>query len=381
MPQQDDLSPLRSPEYASAIQKLEELLTQSNRAFLIGAGCSKCANLPLAAELTAKAIDSAKLDEHSKSILSAIKENFNGADHPNIEDFLSELVDLTAIADRRKTRNAAMTTTTLGRREYTIKQLQDAGEQIKIAIHDEINHNVEIACHRRFVDLIHRPSRPGLKPESQRVDYLVLNYDTLIESALAIGKIPYADGLEGGSVAWWNPETFQKPGLSARVLKMHGSIDWYEMPGEVFPRRITPTISGLDGNRRIMIWPASTKYRETQRDPYSQLANLAREILRPKVETQRVLAICGYSFGDSHINLEIDSALRESGKKLTVVVFSNEAEFSGKIKEWYDDDSLREQVLVFGRRGFWHGEETYPSTLDLPWWKFENLVRILEGER
>lgn len=381
MPDPDDLSPLKTSQFTSAIEKLEELLTQSHRAFLIGAGCSKCANLPLAGELTEKAIASFELNERSKEILAAIKGNFDGAECPNIEDFLSELVDLMAIADRRTTRKAAVTTTSLGGKDYSTEQLHEAAEQIKRAIFKEINHDVQIDCHRRFVELLHRPSRPGLKPESQRIDYLVLNYDTLIECALAIGKVPYADGLEGGTVAWWNPETFRKPGLSARVLKLHGSIDWCEIPGEVFPRRIPLSISGLDGNRQIMIWPASTKYRETQRDPYSQLSNLAREILRPKVEAQRVLAICGYSFGDTHINLEIDAALRESGKKLTIAIFCADGSPSGQVKEWCDDPNIREQVLVFGRRGFWHGDDKHMSPVDLPWWKFENMVRILEGER
>ena len=29
--------------------------------------------------------------------------------------------------------------------------------------------------------------------------YLVLNYDTIIEDALGLGNIPYADGLSGGA--------------------------------------------------------------------------------------------------------------------------------------------------------------------------------------
>lgn len=381
MPALDDLSPLHFPQYASAIEKLEELLSQSHRAFLIGAGCSKCANLPLAAELTQKAVNSEKLNGASKSILSAIQKSFDGAEHPNIEDFLSELVDLMAIADRRESRKASLTATVLGGNEYSTVQLHQAAEQIKEAIYDEINNKVEIDYHRRFVNLLHRPSRPGLNNDSQRIDYLILNYDTLIESALAIGKISYTDGLEGGAVAWWNPDIFNKRDLSARVLKLHGSIDWSEIPGEVFPRRIPSSISGFGEEHKIMIWPASTKYRETQRDPYSQLSHIAREILRPKVETQRVLSICGYSFGDSHINLEIDAALRESEQKLTVVIFYPEETLSGQVKEWHEDESIREQVLIFGRRGFWHGEDIDQSTVDLPWWKFENLVRILEGER
>ena len=43
----DDLSPLKAKPFSDAVDKLEELMTQSGRAFLLGAGCSKCAGLPL----------------------------------------------------------------------------------------------------------------------------------------------------------------------------------------------------------------------------------------------------------------------------------------------------------------------------------------------
>ena len=67
--------------------------------------------------------------------------------------------------------------------------------------------------------------------------------------------------------------------------------------------------------------PASTKYRETQKDPYAQLAELGRESIRTISGSQKILITCGYGFADSHINLEIDRALRESEGRLTVVVF------------------------------------------------------------
>ncbi|MEX2607768.1 MAG: SIR2 family protein [Kiritimatiellia bacterium] len=381
MPNPDDFTLLRKTEFTSAIDKFEELMTQSGRAFLLGAGCSKCAGLPLTAELTEKALNSDKLCDKSKEILSAIQSNFAGAMIPNIEDFLSELVDLTAIADRRKARSAADAATQLGGEHYSPEELHEAVEEIKQAIAKVINQNFNIEYHLRFVRAVHRPFRPGRPSDSQSVDYLVLNYDTLIESALALGKLAYADGLEGGAVAWWNPETFQRSGLSARVLKLHGSIDWSELPEDVFPRRIPSTVGGLDGNQQIMIWPASTKYRETQRDPYSQLSNIARGLLRPQHDAQRVLVICGYSFGDSHVNIEIDSALRESAGRLTIVVFFPDTTLSGQLKVWHEDSAVRDQLLVFGRRGFWHGDEVYESEGDLPWWKFENVVRILEGKR
>src|SRR5690242_19836529 len=114
----DDLAPLKSAPFKEAVDKLEELMTQSGRAFLLGAGCSKCAGLPLMTQLTSEALGSAKLDAKSKSILAAIQANFDGATLPNIEDYLSELVDLLAIADRRANRSANQKEIELGSAKY-----------------------------------------------------------------------------------------------------------------------------------------------------------------------------------------------------------------------------------------------------------------------
>ena len=115
-------------------------------------------------------------------------------------------------------------------------------------------------------------------------------------------------------------------------------------------------------------------------DPFAQLTEHARKAMKPDEGLQRILVICGYSFGDSHINLEIDKALRESEGDLTIVAFTHENQPTGQLKDWRSDDAVRDQVLIFANRGFFHGENEQPSEKDLLWWKFENLTRILRRE-
>lgn len=377
----DDLSPLKAKPFADAVAKLEELMTQSGRAFLLGAGCSKCAGLPLTVQLTSDALASPLLSESSKKILAALKANFSGASFPSIEDYLSELVDLLAIADRRAVRSADNQKVELGGDHYSAESLRDATEEIKRAIAGVIDKDVSIETHWNFIKAVHRPLRPGKAAADQRVDYLILNYDTLVEDALALERVTFADGLDGGATGWWNADTFASGNLSARVLKLHGSINWCQFPNETLPRRVSKAIKGAAvRDQRIVIWPASTKYRETQFDPYAQLAVLARDVLRPRDTNQRVLVVCGYKFGDSHINLELDHALRES-RDLTMVVFWSDDVLDGPLKSWHHDPLVREQLLVYGKRGFWHGDTVSEANSDLPWWKFENLTRLLGGER
>jgi len=378
----DDLSVFRAKPFSEAVAKFEELLVQSGRAFLIGAGCSKCAGLPLTAELTDKALGSSALDGTSKAILTAVKDLFAGAGNAHIEDYLSELIDLLAISERRVDRGATQKDITLGATGYTAAQLRGAANQIKRAIAGVIEKKVSIETHRAFVAAVHRPLRVGKAAPGQVVDYLVLNYDTALEDALALERVPFSDGIDGGVTGWWNPQTFDRDGLGARVLKLHGSINWCELPSDPLPRRIAASLQMADASdRRILIWPASTKYRETQLDPFAQLADRARRVMRPNRGSQRVLVICGYGFGDTHINVEVDRALRESAGDLTVVACTSENEPTGQLKMWTEDEKIREQVLILANRGFFHGDSSEKSTTDLLWWKFENITRLLGGER
>jgi len=378
----DDLSALKQPVFETALNDLDELLTQSGKAFLIGAGCSKCAGLPLTAELTTKTLASPSLDATTKTILTSIQALFLGATAANIEDYLSELVDLVAILERRGLRGATTDKTALNGEDYTAKQLKDAIEQIKGAIAEAIEIPITMQVHWKFIQAVHRPSRPGRNDPARPVDYLVLNYDSLIESALALEKLRYADGMNGGISAWWDAATFEVGGLDARVLKLHGSIDWSEISDDPLPRRIAKSLTLPDGNdRKVLIWPASTKYRETQRDPYAQLAGLARRILHPQSGSQMVLMVCGYSYGDSHINIEIERSLRESGGELTMVVFTFDDEPTGDLKRLHDDKDITDQVRIYAKKGFFHGSTIAKSAVELPWWKFENITRLLGGER
>jgi hypothetical protein len=376
----DDLSALREKPFADAVGKFENLLEQSGRAFLIGAGCSMCAGLPLTTDLTSRTLESDQLDATSKAILTAIKGLFAGASRANIEDYLSELIDLLAIADRREAREATQQSVALGGAGYSKAQLRSAADQIKRGIAKVIKSKVNIQTHREFVRAVHRTLRVGRL--GQVVEYLVLNYDTVLEDALALERIPFSNGLEGGVTGWWSPRVFDRDGLAARVLKLHGSIDWCEFPDDPLPRRVGPSL-GMEAadERRILIWPASTKYRETQLDPYAQLVDRARGVLRPEQGSQRVLVICGYSFGDAHINIELDRALRESSGNLTIAAFTHESKPFGQLKAWYEDTRIRDQVLIFANRGFFHGTQSDIATTDLLWWKFENVTRLLGGER
>lgn len=171
---QDDLSALKNPKFASCFDEYEKLLMDGNKAFLLGAGCSKCAGLPLTIELTQNILHNPILDPKTKKLLSSVKQSFHGSNDANIEDYLSELIDQKDMAERRNARGSNNTSVKIAGETYSTIEIKHAVDQIKEAIVDLINiDNVSIDIHRRFIKAIHHPSRPGRTAVSNPVNYLV----------------------------------------------------------------------------------------------------------------------------------------------------------------------------------------------------------------
>ncbi|MEW6181729.1 MAG: SIR2 family protein [Bacillota bacterium] len=378
----DDLSLLNDQSFSDAISELENLMSQSDRAFLLGAGCSRCAGLPLTIELTEEVIKSLKDGSTNRTLLQSVIDCFAGADQVTIEDYMSELIDLLAIAKRRKQCGVSQATINLVGKTYELTDLENALDEIKQRISDCIDKPVSIDMHKRFVTAIHRTLRTG-KAKIKAVDYFILNYDTLIEDALALERLSYVDGFNGGATGWWDAGSFENDEVVARVLKIHGSLDWCLLEDDTLPRRIRSgkALSTIFPREKVLIWPAATKYQETQLNPYAQVLEVMRRSLRPYVGSEVVLTICGYRFGDSHVNIELEKALHESDGRLTYLIFTELDEPAGVIKEWLETPEIKDQVRIYAKRGFFHGKKAIASSVDLPWWKFETLVRLLGGER
>lgn len=376
----DDLSIFSSPELKDAVQDMRDLLSQSRIAFLFGAGCSKIAGLPLMPELTKTVLAHKGIGADTKKLLDKVQELFSGAASATIEDYMSEIVDLLSIAERRTRRGATQSNVSVGDLERDATELQTALNEIKSAVSSAIgDKEVNIATHQQFVRAIHGSLQAGKTVRG--VDYFVLNYDTLIEDALGLERVVYCDGFTGAATGWWEPSSFRHDGKAARVFKLHGSIDWCLLEDDSLPRRIRSGIKTESNRNHVLIYPAATKYQETQRDPFAQLLHYMRQSLCPGEGKEMVLAICGYSFGDSHIDLEIENALYQSEGRLTVAAFINSDEPEGKLQNWLDDTTINEQIRVYANKGFFHGNKQSKQISDLPWWKFEILARLLGGER
>jgi len=383
------------PATKDTLAQLDNLLAASNQSWLFGAGISLDAGIPLMWPLTERVFTRAKDKGEPTDIkvLEFVKSQLSADSH--IEHILSQLGDHRAIADRSKDKNVAFDAVSLSvdgldelhQRILTwiaetirwgYKPAKPGGAPEEIGTHEK--RIVVIENHSAFVYGLFNRSQAGIAERRRAVRLFTTNYDTLLEDALALGGFSYWDGFSGGAVAYRSHRYGdEEPNLRdrAHVIKLHGSIDWHlgeddrvwrVRDGDLYPKKIS----------RVLIYPQSTKYLATQRDPFAAQFDLFRRSLGAREEN--VLATCGYSFGDEHINQEIELALQRPENKTTILAFA--PKLIPTLEKWRSGPwgkrvyAITEDGLYAGTAGP-HAPPGAGAKRD--WWTFAGVTKMLNS--
>lgn len=389
-------------EFDNRLENLKQLLSsQSRQNWLFGAGISFGSKIPLMYPLTNRVEEI--IQEYSgakeKDILASLKEDLTEDCH--VEHYLSHLGDLLAIAERSKQKTAY-----LGANSYTSDELKQLYLEIIKAIGGIIRYGyvcananygveeevgkaenpiIEITPHFEFIEAL-LISQSNLERRS-KTTFFTTNYDTLLEDALALHKKVVCDGFSGGAVGFWNAEKeFSNTAIDSNtyhLYKLHGSIDWHRDNNLGLVRARYGT-KYLSDPANIMIYPQATKYVETQKDPFASLfLGLRKTLMNGQ---QNTLITCGYSFGDDHINAEIESALRSESNQTTVIAFIKEAPKDGVVinktlDAWLCCPKIGSRVYVAGELGIYHNSTTpLAESVDskYTWWRFDGLTQFIK---
>lgn len=376
------------------LEQLDQHLMVGCQAWLFGAGISKGAGVPLMFPLTAR-IRARAVGTAHQPVLEALFNELPAKSH--IEHLLSHLGDYATLAERAKMDEVA-----IGGIKIKAQALTDAHDEIVRWIAETVRWGyrpaqdgapemigeagksiVSINEHKAFVQALFKTSQAGLHDRRGAVRLFSTNYDTLLEDALALCAVACWDGFSGGAVAFRSfhvgelePKT---PSYRAHVIKLHGSSDWHlGQDGRVW--RIRDGDTYPDKTVRVLIHPQSTKYLATQRDPFAAQFDLLRRTLSTREDN--VLAICGYSFGDEHINQEIEFALAAPDNRTTMVVFLYEkCGWPDCITKWRTSIwgkrlyVVTEQGIYVGPSGPFHAVEA-GNTRD--WWTFAGVTKMLK---
>ncbi len=182
--------------------------------------------------------------------------------------------------------------------------------------------------HGEFVCRIAKHADPSVKVFS-------LNYDPLIERAAAHVRVRVIDGYLGAEHSYFDPAVFEERIGRIRgthrgkqfdetvkpihLLKLHGSLGWYECP-TAGVRRSGFGTGPPSTAKRLMVPPQCRKAADTMNPPYSALWSTFRGCLGHNAAPINRLVCIGYGFADEHVNAVIEAALARTD--FTVLIFT-----------------------------------------------------------
>jgi len=228
--------------------------------------------------------------------------------------------------------------------------------------------------HGEFVRRIAQRADPSVKVFS-------LNYDPLIERAATFVRVRVVDGFLGAEHSYFDPAVFSERIGRIRgtykakqfdetvkpihLLKLHGSLGWYECPTNGV-RRCGFGEAPPAGTRRLMIPPQRRKAADTMTPPYSSLWSIFRGCLAHNDTPINRLVCIGYGFGDEHVNAVIENALARTD--FTVLIFTK-ALSEHAWSRW----SAKPNVIVVTERQCSLKGTPGPGHADL--WSFERIAK------
>lgn len=185
-----------------------------------------------------------------------------------------------------------------------------------------------LELHGEFVRRIGQRGEPLAKIFS-------LNYDPLIERAASKMRVRLVDGFHGTDRSYFDAAAFEERVFRIRgshrgrqseetvkpiqLLKLHGSLGWYECATEGV-RRCDFSTEPPDNTKRLMIPPQRRKAADTAVPPYSALWSIFRGSLCHNAAPLNRLVCIGYGFADEHVNAIIEAALARTD--FTLLIFA-----------------------------------------------------------
>ncbi len=200
--------------------------------------------------------------------------------------------------------------------------------------------------HRKFIKkILTRPLN------LRRVNFFTLNYDTMIEQAGDAEGTILVDGFVGTLRRVFRPESYDidfyfpaqttegrvhRFDRALHLYKLHGSITWHRCePDWENPFGLYATIYNQDCHTGdTLIYPTPLKQGQALGMPYSELF---RRFGNAIAQSQSVLFVIGYAFGDDHVNAMIQQALAIPSFTLVVVDPEPKSEFVEKLEALKDE--------------------------------------------
>ena len=200
----------------------------------------------------------------------------------------------------------------------------------------------------------------------ERLHIFTTNYDRFIELGADIAGLRLVDRFVGTIVPIFRASKlnvdlhYNPPGIRgeprylegvAQFTKLHGSIDWVDCGRKIrkiglpfgtrgdFPFVCDPDLKDAS-SMNLMVYPNSTKDRETAEYPYVELfRDFAAAICQPN----STVFCYGYSFGDEHINRVLADMLTIPSTHLVIISYDDPL---GRIMDNYEKIGRPSQMTL-----------------------------------
>jgi hypothetical protein len=174
-------------------------------------------------------------------------------------------------------------------------------------------------------------------PGVEKLHLVTLNHDTLLEQYLTTNGVEFVDGFGGrdGDVRWSDDCVFDAPSPRVRILKLHGSVNWYSFARAGRARTAileTGVAAAKDGNgklltqrfRRPSFLSGINKMVSYQRGIYADIHFRFNEVLR---QCERII-MSGYGWGDTAISFQLDTWLDRRRTNRIILLHQNPQELT-----------------------------------------------------
>jgi SIR2-like domain len=285
-------------------------LCGAGTSFSIKRGASLMSSVPLVATMTKKIIDDISTDSKTKQYKTPIEKIINeledNSQNPNIEHILSNITQKHSIIGKEKLCGLDK------------KGWGELRELIEIKIKDLVSVHKNKSDY--ISDFLHNDLALWIKNAARKeaIEIFTTNYDYLFEIGLEKNNVPYFDGFVGSYYPFFFPGSVDDMSFLnsiTKLWKLHGSLGWsYDEES----RGITRT---LPDDSNIMVYPSFLKYDNSKKQPYVSFMDRLSNFIK---KDDGVLFVCGYSFGDFHINDLLTTALEKANTSHIVVFYYDE---------------------------------------------------------
>ena len=288
-------------EFVRGLQQI--LISDSKRiGFLCGAGTSIAvkndgnpnSKVPGVKEMTDKIVNSIT-DEKFLKALKQVEEDFKEAKTEYlIEYILSYLSQKESVVGKE-------TLCGLNKDEFAKLRvfIEDKIKEI-VSVHKKKSDYIDSLLHCDFAQWILHASR------KHPIEIFTTNYDYLFEMGLEYHSVPYFDGFVGAFEPFFSTASVADIKFLpeyTKLWKLHGSLGWD------YDDKMKRIIRRHQDSSTIIVFPSLLKYDHSKKQPYVSFMDRLTSFIH---KDDGILFICGYSFGDQHINDVILNALSKT---------------------------------------------------------------------